>query len=290
MCKNGTSKHGQRCEKQLYFLFSNNPTTAFFSQESSPTTNMPSEIYTHLSSCAPTALPNISETFSDRDYLKYLRHYIYIDSNNVNKNISEDPVLKQIKLIHNKYYKNGEIVKYWSYNDIYVLLKDYDTELAALFLSINVNYPALLADIGRFIILYRFGGIYHDLKFISNLSMICYLDKVGSITFIGETNPTEPSRVRNGNIAVLEKGHPLLLSVLTQIKKKLNAAKEDRWFGSKLMVLIGSRIYKEIFDMCASSSIIKYPMLSRRLIAFNNEIYKGRSCAWQKTEEFLFTY
>jgi mannosyltransferase OCH1-like enzyme len=186
------------------------------------------------------------------------------------------------------HYKNGEEVKYWGYWDIHALLKEYDEDLAALFLSINVNYPALLADIGRFIILFRYGGVYHDLKFISNLSMIKYLNSLPLISFIGETNPIDPTNIRSGNIAVLTKGHALFKNVLSDIKKKLLVAKEERWFGSKLMVSIGSRIFKNVFNIYKSEIIIKYPLEKKRLVIFNNIIYRKNVRSWQKTEEFIF--
>jgi len=223
-----------------------------------------------------------------RKYFNYLRHYIYIDSDDINKNINTDPTLAEIKRLHKTYYTNDEEIKYWGYMDIYNLIKEYDEEFAELFLSINVNYPALLADIGRYLILYRFGGVYHDLKCVSNLNMISYLDNTGEVIFIGETNPLDPGRVRNTNIVTLIKTSPLLLDVLTEIKKKLLIAKQEKWHGSKKMVYIGSRTYKDIFDIYKSDLIIKIPMVAKRLLIFDSTIYKKNSRSWQKTEEFIF--
>lgn len=97
-----------------------------------------------------------------------LRHYIFIDSCELFHDINNNSTFNNIKKIHSKNYTNGEIVKYYGYNDIVYLLNNYDKELCKLFLDINCNYPALLADIGRLIILYTYGGIYHDLKCMSN--------------------------------------------------------------------------------------------------------------------------
>lgn len=97
-----------------------------------------------------------------------LRHYIYINVFNILGDINNDTILNDIKKIHEQNYTNGEIIKYYGYNDIVNLLNNYDIELSKLFLELNCNYPALLADIGRLIILYTYGGIYHDLKCISN--------------------------------------------------------------------------------------------------------------------------
>ena len=52
------------------------------------------------------------------DNIIYLRHYIFINPNNIFKNIHIDPILTNIKKIHNKNYTNGEIVKYHGYKDI----------------------------------------------------------------------------------------------------------------------------------------------------------------------------
>ena len=122
--------------------------------------------------------------------IKLLRHYIFINPNDVFGNINNDIILNDIKKIHKKNYTNCEILKYYGYIDIVNLLKNYDNELCKLFLKLNYNYPALLADIGRLIILYNYGGIYHDLKCMSNQKMINYLNSVSSKTkLIAEEHP-----------------------------------------------------------------------------------------------------
>jgi len=116
---------------------------------------------------------------------KLQRHYIFIDPNNINDNLKDNLILNEIKKIHINHYTNNEIITYWSYNDIVNLLFKYDVELCKLFKCLNYNYPAFLADIGRYIILFYYGGIYHDLKCISNKKIINYLDTTSNnITFI----------------------------------------------------------------------------------------------------------
>lgn len=79
--------------------------------------------------------------------IKLLRHYIFINPYNILGDINNDVILNDIKKIHKQNYTNFDIVKYYGYNDIVNLLNDYDNELSNLFLKLNYNYPALLADI-----------------------------------------------------------------------------------------------------------------------------------------------
>ena len=223
--------------------------------------------------------------------LKLYRHYIFIDPNNIHCDINNHNILNEIKSIHNEYYTNNEIVKYWSYDDIVILLKKYDNELCELFLSINYNYPALLADIGRYIILYYYGGIYHDLKCISNKNMVTFLNENITIeTFIGEEHP-DPSlsyRVRNTNIISLQINHPILNLTLQKMKENLIIAKNNNYCGHQFIWSIGSNIYIKIFDEYKNENIIKYPLIKQNLIVYNNIIYSKNIKKWQHIDELLF--
>ena len=55
---------------------------------------------------------------------------------------------------------------------------------------INIKYPALIADIGRFIILYYYGGVYLDLKFIITDKFINFINnEIIEIDFIADKHP-----------------------------------------------------------------------------------------------------
>ena len=214
-----------------------------------------------------------------------LRHYIFINPTDILSDINNDVVLNYIKKIHKQNYTNCEIVKYYGYNDIVNLLNNYDDELCKLFLELNCNYPALLADIGRLIILYTYGGIYHDLKCMSTQKMIDYLKCVScEIELIGEEHPTEKHRVRNTNIIALHKNSNFIKSVLEKIKKRLKDEKDA--FGHQKVFDIGSGIYIKTFLENTNQCIYKYPF--KNMIKFNTEIYSKNIKKWQNTNEYIF--
>jgi hypothetical protein len=216
-----------------------------------------------------------------------LRHYIFINPNNISNDINNDIILNNIKKIHNLNYNNGEIVKYYGYNDIVYLLNNYDKELCKLFTELNCNYPALLADIGRLIILYNYGGIYHDLKFMSNKNMIEYLNDVSpEIELIGEEHPVKKQRVRMGNIIALHKHSKFLGSVLQKIKTKLINSKNA--FGSKKVFELGSGIYIQEFLNNTDIHVYKYPFQVKSMVKLNSIIYSKNIKKWQNTNEYIF--
>jgi mannosyltransferase OCH1-like enzyme len=216
-----------------------------------------------------------------------LRHYIFINPTNLLSNINNDVILNSIKKKHKQNYTNCEIVKYYGYNDIVNLLKNYDDDLCKLFLELNCNYPALLADIGRLIILYTYGGIYHDLKCMSNKKMIDYLKSVSSkIELICEEHPITKHRVRNTNIIALHKNSNFIKSVLEKIKKILVTKKDA--FGAGQVWIIGSEIYINEFLNNTNKCIYKYPFQNTCMLKFDSEIYSKNVKKWQTTFESIF--
>lgn len=218
-----------------------------------------------------------------------LKHYIFINPNNLYS--KEDPILDKIKIKHHFHYSNKEIIKYHFYSDILELLQSYDIELAQLFFQINPNYPALLSDIGRFIILYNYGGVYHDLKCLSYPNLNLYIDRVknNGVIFVGETHPCETHRVRSGNIICLQIKCSFIKNILSEIKKELLNAFHHKGFGSKLMFNIGSQIYIDLFKKYESKIIIK-EKLDPKYLYLDFDIKNLNFKHWQDTEELIFNY
>ena len=219
--------------------------------------------------------------------MKLLRHYIFINPKDISNDINNDKTLNDIKLTHKKHYTNGEIVKYYGYNDIVSLLNNYDKELCNIFLQLNKNYPAFLADIGRLIILYNYGGVYHDLKCMSNKKLINYLNNIPEeIEFIGEEHPVEKWRVRNTNIICLHKNSKFITSVLEKIKIRLINSKHA--FGPNSVIQIGSGIYINEFINNKNPCVYKYPFTVAKMIHSDPNIYSKNITKWQNTYEPLF--
>ena len=222
--------------------------------------------------------------------LELLRHYIFIDPSNINADIHECELLNEIKNEYYKHYINDEKIIYWSYYDIANLLKQYDSVLHSLFLQLNVQYPALLADIGRYVILYFYGGVYGDLKCISNKEMIIFLKKMLSkgIELIGETHPKHTHRVRNTNIIALCKEHELLNETLQSVKYALLDARKNNLEGPNNVWHIGSKIYIDLFQKHKGSRVIDVPLQVEGYLLFDGNIYSSRINKWQSTYEPLF--
>jgi mannosyltransferase OCH1-like enzyme len=220
--------------------------------------------------------------------LHKLRHYIFINPNNVHANEHEN--LNVIKRIHKYHYNKGEIVKYWFYDDIYKLLQEYDSELAELFLKINVFYPALLADIGRYIILYNFGGVYCDLKIISNNRIYKLINLVKkykkTVKIIGWQHAI--NKYKNSCIISFTIKNPFFNKVLQIMKDKLKIFKNKNIIDAKRAVgYIGSSIYINLFKYYEKKNITLKASL-QKVTSFNTKIYSLNFIKWQNTHQKLF--
>lgn len=219
-----------------------------------------------------------------------LRHYIFINPHNVLSR--KHKKLDFIKKIHLRNYNKGERIIYWFYEDILKLLQSYDKELADLFSKINKMYPALLADIGRYIILYKFGGVYLDLKVLAKneiYKLIYFIKKFNkNIEAIGWKHPKE-NRTRNGGIIALTKNNIFFHNVLQNIKiKLLKQKKENKQINSSKMFNIGSKTYIELFEIYEKQNkVAKFPF-QKKIVKFNRKIYKLNFVRWQNTHQKLF--
>jgi hypothetical protein len=219
-----------------------------------------------------------------------LRHYIFINPHNVLSR--KHKKLDFIKKIHLRNYNKGERIIYWFYEDILKLLQSYDKKLAYLFSKINKMYPALLADIGRYIILYKFGGVYLDLKLLAKneiYKLIYFTKKFNkNIKVIGWKHPKK-NRTRNGGIIALRKNVKFFDIVLQNIKKKLLKEKKvNKKINSSKMFYIGSKTYIDLFKIYEKQNkVAKYPF-QKNIVKFKRKIYKLNFVRWQNTHQKLF--
>ena len=213
-------------------------------------------------------------------------HYIFINPNNLNENIFSNINFINYKNYHNKYYEKKNNIIYHNYNDICNLLKDYDKELYEIFLKLNPNYAALLADIGRYIILYNYGGIYNDLKSISYCKLINYIKKLDkNIEIIFEEHPVHNNRIRNTNIICLNKKNIFFHNLLQEIKKYLKTMKKDN-SGSENMWKIGSGIFiNEYNKNKLNKSYLKVNLQKNKFILLNQGLKKNNIVKWQSINE-----
>ena len=216
-------------------------------------------------------------------------NYIFINPFEPSEDLTLNKTFNTIKKIHSSYYDelSDIVIKYWSYNDITLLLEQFDHDLYDLYLKINPLYAALLSDIGRFIVLYNFGGVYHDLKFIAKPKFFKYLVNVkDQYNIIGEQHPQQKSRVRSGNIISFVDKDPFFLSVLNSIKVQLLIAQDKKASGSERMFAIGSGVYIDLF---AKNINLRKDMFMQRFdwryLKYHKSIYKANITKWQNIEE-----
>jgi hypothetical protein len=216
-------------------------------------------------------------------------HYIFINPYNLREVPADNPTFLVIRDEHRRYYdKINELrVTYWSYQDIAVLLDSYDKGLYALYLQINPRYAALLSDIGRFIILYNHGGVYHDLKFIAKPKFLKALKRwPNQYSLIGEQHPKHNERVRSGNLISFKRYLPFFEIVLQSIKERLLEVQRNNLSGSKLMFELGSGLYIQLFAEYEKKKADFTKMrLDCRYLKYSKTIYKANIVKWQGVEE-----
>lgn len=212
-------------------------------------------------------------------------HYIFIDSNNIESDINENENLEKIKYLHLRHYLNYKnvLVHYYGYNDIMKLLLKFDKSLYNIAININIKYPALIADIGRFIILYYYGGVYLDLKFIITDKFINFINnEIIDIDFIADNHPWL-NQLRLGCISSFKLNDKFIKNILKKTKESLYYCFMNDLFGSTEMYRIVNESYKNIFNEYLNNRIIKKNYTKLKFIINNRKKVNKKLVRWQKT-------
>jgi hypothetical protein len=214
-------------------------------------------------------------------------HYIFIDSNNKDGNENENENFKKIKDLHSRHYSKSSYknvsVNYYSYNDIMKLLLKFDKTLYNIAININIKYPALIADIGRFIILYYYGGVYLDLKFIITEKFINFINnEITDVDFIAEEHPWL-NYLRLGCISSFKLNDKFIKNILGKIKESLYYCFMNNLSGSTEMYRIVNLNYNNIFNEYSNSKIIKKNYTNLKFIINNREKVNKKLVRWQDT-------
>ena len=114
----------------------------------------------------------------------------------------------------------GLVPHFHSYSSIISIISEVDQELGRLASLINTRIPALIADIGRICVLYKYGGIYCDTKFI--ISKKCLNQVSKRLDTFGYAFWIHPkfNRCRNGCMAAT-KGHSEFMAVVRSMRRML---------------------------------------------------------------------
>lgn len=152
-------------------------------------------------------------------------HYIYI-----NRHDKFDPTIPDKVLKLAKEYQNIEPsmnVMIHNFHDIHTMLEEYDSELARLFSYIDPDFGACMADIGRILCMYRYGGIYHDahLRFKSSSALRKIRKLLNKADIIFEIHPLKNKAAkfltRNTNMISRKPGLVFFDAVLQKQKNNL---------------------------------------------------------------------
>ena len=107
-----------------------------------------------------------------------------------------------------------------TYSSVIDVICEVDEELGRLAKLINPCIPALIADIGRICVLYKFGGIYCDTKFVITKQCLNEVNKrLNTFGYAFWIHP-KLNRCRNGCMAATG-GHSEFLAIIGSMRRLL---------------------------------------------------------------------
>jgi mannosyltransferase OCH1-like enzyme len=220
---------------------------------------------------------------------------IWINKSNKKSNI-DIPEVKNFYERKKRIYPKILEFKLYFFEDLYKLLKEYDNELAFYFNKINLNYAALLSDIGRIFILYKFGGIYQDLRIMFKNNKTIFLIKKyleNGISLILEENGQS---IRIGNLAS-KNNSEILKKYLNNIKEKLKNYYNKKMIENNCFIY-GSGTLIELFKKLSKNDNDFYEYEDEKIKKINwnvrlesklNKIYNNNG-HWSKLKIPIFNY
>lgn len=221
-------------------------------------------------------------------------YYIFVDKLNRTNTVLPEYLQTMFSDVSDHFFGEVEIIVH-NYITLQLLFDEFDPEMARYFSLINPMYAALLSDIGRYLLLYLYGGIYHDtkmrfedLKEIIKFSELCEPQQQYLIL---EIHPTIQQRIRNSNMIACRRGSRFLFTVMEMTKIDLRKMvlggeipNKYSGFGRSMMIdLIKDK------SSCAPRG---RGGLRRRLYSFGEHLfspddyYRGVECAYGE-ERFL---
>uniref|UniRef100_A0A7S3K346 Alpha 1,4-glycosyltransferase domain-containing protein n=2 Tax=Aureoumbra lagunensis TaxID=44058 RepID=A0A7S3K346_9STRA len=129
-------------------------------------------------------------------------------------------------------------IQIYNFTSAHKLVKSIDADLGLYFYQMNIMYATTLSNIFRLAALWKFGGIYHDIKCSlesKNLKMIHNSLQIYDLVF--EERPGSfghgARRIRATNMAAARPKLNYFLHCLSIMRKKLNAAYEKQKLEEK---------------------------------------------------------
>jgi mannosyltransferase OCH1-like enzyme len=106
-------------------------------------------------------------------------------------------------------------VRFWNQPNVEELIRDHYPEFQPLWDSLADDLIVKRADLARFLVLHRFGGLYSDMDLMPLRPLICSTEVTGEWVLAHEwTVEGEPDRVCNGFVGSCRRGNPVLLDLL----------------------------------------------------------------------------
>lgn len=152
--------------------------------------------------------------------------YIYIDP--VDKHSSVlPPHVNALLADINRLLQHRVEVHVYTYNSLLPLVQRFDAQLGKYFEMLNPKYGAMLANIGRAVLLHEHGGIYHDIRsrMASARSLDAFISTCAmphNYSLIFEMNPEHRGRIQLTNMVGCRKHSRLLQGYLQAITTELN--------------------------------------------------------------------
>lgn len=152
-------------------------------------------------------------------------HYIYINRYDKFDTKIPDYVL-ELKDLYTK--KPDTQINFYTYTDLYNEINSYNTEYGFLFSKINPMIAAALSDIGRIFLLWKYGGIYHDLNEYINDGDVLQdiVEKLSRLEFLFMNKPSTGHKCANSNMASV-KNIPMFKQILATQFKNINRVREE---------------------------------------------------------------
>ena len=167
-------------------------------------------------------------------------HQIMLDKNDINPLFQKN--IESLQRINSGW-------KYVLYDDNDIeefIKKNYPNHIYETYKSINPEYGAAKADYFRYLVMYKVGGVYFDIKSGSKEKLDSIIKDNDEYLIIEHPEWNEYAQW----VLITKPGHPLMKDIIDAITDKINNYNEEEDGTGKLGVLhlTGPKIYSKIID------------------------------------------
>lgn len=170
--------------------------------------------------------------------------------------------------------------------DIEELVLKYSNEIDHDFYNIynSIKRNVTKADIGRYLLIYYYGGVYidNDIDILSDFSMsdlknynngVWYTEKIANIQDLGSKEEKNPVRIANYIIASLYPKNEILLDIIKESSKRIKSLQsQELWNDSDVLWCAGPDVVTTILTHTQKRYYILYDLeKSKNIILHKSE-------------------